>query len=100
MRSGDSGTQSEFEGAILAADVQAIILLMAHQANGDHQPVAADLGYQSQLIFQGQAQELKRPALGQVLLELATHGNHLLRGTRIAQQFEEQVDGFRQWREC
>lgn len=60
----DSGAQCQFECAIFVADVQTIILLVAHQANGHHQSVTTDFGYQSQFIFQGQAQELERPTLG------------------------------------
>ena len=47
-----SRAQRQLEGTILVANVQAVVLLMAHQANGDHQPVAADFGYQQQLVLQ------------------------------------------------
>ena len=59
---------------------------LVHKADGCDQAVGADFRNGAQGRVQRQTQKLKGPALGEVLLELATHGDDFLGRARISQQ--------------
>ena len=91
-----SGAERQLESAIFIAGMQAVVRFVAHQADRDHQAVAADFGNHLQRGVERQAQQLEGTALWQVLLELATHGNYLLGGARVTQHFQQKMDRFGQ----
>ncbi len=71
--------------------MQASVLILLHETDGDHHAVAADLRNEVQGGINEQAQELKLP-LGQVLLKQTRWGHDFLCHAIVSHEAQEQLD--------
>ena len=90
--------ECHFKGRVFFAGKQFAIGLLLHEANDYQQTVAADFWCEIQAVFDAQAQQLKIATLWQILLQLATCCHDLLGAARFTHHFENELNGFGQWR--
>ena len=75
------------------------VCAMPHQAHGNHEPIAADLGNQLKRWIDAQTQQLKAAPLRQDLLKLPGARHYFLWLAGIAQQLQQQRNSLRHGRE-
>ena len=90
--------ERHFKGRVFFAGKQFAIGLLLHEANDHQQTVATDFWREIQAVVDAQAKQLKVATLWQILLQLATCCHDLLGAARFTHHFENELNGFGQWR--